>query len=449
MRHKRFSALVVMVSVALLGVAFAYANANAGAGVAPAAAARVRPVVFVHGFVGSGAQFETQALRFESNGYPAKSVAVHEYDSTFSTETQADVFTRLDRRIKQLLETTGSDKIDLLGHSLGTTLMQSYLTSDAKRAAKVAHYVNIDGAPAASPPGGVPTLAIWGEGSPARKIVGAANVYFTNQSHVQVATSPETFEQIYTFFTGRVPATTDVVPEPGGRVQLEGRAMNFPQNTGCGGKLQIFEVSGTTGARLHARPEATFRLNGDGSWGPFAARADRHYEFAIVRDGAATHHLYYQPFTRSDHWIRLLTSPPTGGIGDFVERSDHHASLTIVRYKEWWADQSFNNDELDINGVSILNAANSPRSKRVNGIFVYDAGVDGVSHLATPIPTFFALPFLTGVDDFIPGVSPANDTISITSITRGGRGHAEVINVPNWASATDVISVQFRDDLER
>ena len=69
------------------------------------------------------------------------------------------------------------------------TLMQSYLSTLGERAAKIAHYVNIDGATAAAPPGGVPTLAIWGMGNPARQIVGAENVYFPEQTHVQVATS--------------------------------------------------------------------------------------------------------------------------------------------------------------------------------------------------------------------------------------------------------------------
>ena len=443
MRNKRFGALVVTLSMVMLGVALPHAVERAGA--APGSA-RLRPVVFVHGFSGSGAEFETQAMRFTSNGYPAKKIAVHEYDSLFSTETQTDVFARLDRRIKKLLKTTGSDRVDLLGHSLGTTLMQAYLNSDPQRAARVAHYVNLDGAPASSPPGGVSTLAIWGEGAASRKIVGAANVYFTNQSHVQVVTSTETFKQIYTFFTGKAPATTDVVPERGGRVKLAGRAIIFPQNTGFDAQLQIFEVSGTTGLRLRSRPEATFRLHGDGSWGPFSGRANRHYEFAIVRP-EGVHHLYYEPFTRSDYWVRLLTSPESGGIGDVIERSDHHASLTIVRYKEFWADQAFGNDELDINGVNILNAATAPRAKRVNAIFVFDAGIDGVTHLAAPIPTVFALPFLSGVDDYLPGVSPPDDTISLTSIPRGGGGRAFVINVPNFASSTDPISVQFRDDL--
>ena len=111
---------------------------------------------------------------------------MHEYDSLFGLNTQAEVVAALDMLVDELIAETGADKIDLLGHSLGTALMQTYLNAHPARAAKIAHYVNIDGATAAAPPGGVSTLAIWGTGSPARQIVGAENVYFPNQTHVQV-----------------------------------------------------------------------------------------------------------------------------------------------------------------------------------------------------------------------------------------------------------------------
>lgn len=409
---------------------------------------RHRPVVFVHGFAGSGAQFETQALRFTSNGYPPEVVAVHEYDSLFSVETRDQVFTRLDQRIARLLDTTRADKVDLLGHSLGTTLMHEYLNSSPERAARIAHYVNLDGATAASPPGGVPTLAIWGRGSPTRKIVGASNLYLTSQTHTQVVTSVETFEEIYTFFTGKEPETTDVVAEPRDRVRVAGRAILFPQNTGVdNGTLEVYEINGATGARIDDRPEATFPLRGDGAWGPFNARAGRNYEFAIVREGAAIHHLYLEPFIRTDHWVRLLTSPPTGGIGDLIEGSERHAALVILRYKEWWGDQGANSDVLEVNGVSILNAANTPIDKRAIAVFAFDAGSDGVTDLASPIPALFGLPFITGVDVFIPGSEPPRETISIASTPRNGGGRVELINVPDWGSSTHRISVQFNDYL--
>jgi triacylglycerol esterase/lipase EstA (alpha/beta hydrolase family) len=48
------------------------------------------PMIFVHGGSGSGGQFESQAMRFESNGYPHEYVKVLEYDSqslyNFSTQ---------------------------------------------------------------------------------------------------------------------------------------------------------------------------------------------------------------------------------------------------------------------------------------------------------------------------------------------------------------------------
>ena len=39
-----------------------------------------RPIVFVHGSAGSAQQYQTQAKRFASNGYPAALVEAHEYD---------------------------------------------------------------------------------------------------------------------------------------------------------------------------------------------------------------------------------------------------------------------------------------------------------------------------------------------------------------------------------
>ena len=45
------------------------------------------PIVFVHGAAGSGAQYETQSRRFDSNGYSDVLVRAFEYDSSFATNT--------------------------------------------------------------------------------------------------------------------------------------------------------------------------------------------------------------------------------------------------------------------------------------------------------------------------------------------------------------------------
>ena len=115
--------------------------------------AKLNPVIFVHGFVGSGAQFESQQMRFTSNGYPQRLISVVEYDSTFALNTREQVYAKLDALIARATRRSGRPKVDVLGHSLGTSIMQEYLATPA-RAARVAHYVNIDGRTAAAPPGG-------------------------------------------------------------------------------------------------------------------------------------------------------------------------------------------------------------------------------------------------------------------------------------------------------
>jgi pimeloyl-ACP methyl ester carboxylesterase len=414
-----------------------------------------RPVIFVHGGSGSGAQFDTQALRLTSNGYPADRIAVHEYDSTFGTNTMEQVWAGLDALIAELLRETGADGVDLLGHSLGTTVSQGYLTSSPERAATVAHYVNIDGRTAASPPGGVDTLAVWGEGDQTRQIVGAQNYYAPDQSHVQVATSAETFTQIYRFFTGHQPKTTDVVPQRG-RIRLSGEANVFPQNQGADGfTLQIFEIDRRTGRREHRRPDATFAIGPDGAWGPFRAHAGERYEFALTRTDGSVHHLYFQPFLRSDHLVRLLTSRPGQGLDLLREPSDTSAGFGVIRYKEMWGDQGANNDTLEIDGANILNPATAPRTKRVNAMFVGDDNLDGVTDLSAPVQPWFSLPFISAVDLVVPAATPPDDTVRVEMVARAehasrshgrsGRGDEEVVNIPNWATSQNIVTITFRD----
>ena len=70
------------------------------AGAVPAS--KQRAVIFVHGFFGSGAQFESQKMRLTSNGYHERYVRDLEYDSTFGTESRQMVFTRLDALVAEL-----------------------------------------------------------------------------------------------------------------------------------------------------------------------------------------------------------------------------------------------------------------------------------------------------------------------------------------------------------
>jgi pimeloyl-ACP methyl ester carboxylesterase len=400
------------------------------------------PVIFVHGFAGSGAQFESQKMRFTSNGYPERYIRVLEYDSTFATESLPQVHAKLDRLIEDVKRETGKDSVELLGHSLGTRVSQDYLNSSPGRAADVAHYVNIDGFEADRPPGGVPTLAIWaGHGDPDRSIDGAKNVTIANQTHVQVATSEESFGEFYPFFNGEPPATSTIVRQ-GGRIEIEGRAVFFPHNRALTATaVEVWPVDRDTGRRTTAAPAASVPVGGDGAWGPVVIRSGRHYELTVVRPGIATLHYYYEPFVRGDHLVRLLYSD---AIESLVARSERHSAALVLRYKEFWGDQGAQNDVLSFNGTNACNPATCPIDKRVNAIFAYDRGLDGRTDTSSPDPVFSRLPFITGVDIFMPASRPPNGTVSVSLRSRG-EGPVRTLNFPNFPSTTDGAVVQFND----
>lgn len=410
-----------------------------------------RPVIFVHGSSGSGAQFQSQALRFASNGYPIEHLRSVDYDSPNVTE--AGVPDVLDQLIAELQAETGHDQVDLIGHSLGTFVSGSYLDSDPERAASVAHYVNVDGRPWPAPPGDVPTLAIWGESGfgsfpddVTGDIPGAENIQFEDQAHVEVATSPEAFEQMYEFFNdGEAPETTDILPEQ--EPTLAGKAVYFPQNEGVDttASLEVYEVDPATGQRLEDQPVEVLDFEADGSWGPFDAEPGASYEMVIVSEDpdARQHHFYLQPVDRSDHLIRLNTSRPQGGIGALLEQHPDSTALTITRYREWWGDQDAQSDLLVVDGNEVLNEATSPRSNNKIGVFLYDVGGDGESDLDEPVPTLFGLPFLTGVDLFLP--ADEDRSIEITLVPRGVDAEATTVHVPAWPSTEHAVSVHFRE----
>jgi pimeloyl-ACP methyl ester carboxylesterase len=430
------SVAAILVTVALLAAAPA-AEAGRGKG----RPKNVNPIIFVHGGFGSGAQFESQAMRFARNGYRSSWLRVLDYDSGFGVEDMATVHERLDALIADTKADTGRAKVDLLGHSLGTRVLQAYLSSP-QRAANVAHYVNIDGFPASSPPGGVPTLAVWaGFGTPGRTIPGATNVTIPNQTHVQVATSAQSFRHYYKFFTGRRPKRG--IKRKRGRITLAGRAVLFPQNVGVQDvDFRIYEVD-ARGRRKRSLPLASPRIGSDGSWGPVRVRAGRRHEFALSRP-TGTHHIYYEPFPRSDHLVRLLTSEPGAGADLLIEKSPRHSAAVFTRNKEFWGDQGAQSDVLEVNGTNVVNPGIAPVSKRAIAIFAFDRGSDGQSNTSTSIPIFTVLPFLTGVDLFMPSSSPTTGTVRVRLHSRGRR-RARDVSFPNFPSSTDRVSVQFHD----
>jgi hypothetical protein len=433
------------------GLAAVLASAALALGAAPAAQAQSSfaqdPVLFVHGIEGSGAQFESQKMRFMSNGYPERWVDEVDYDSTRAVGDKSAVDAQIDDAIARLKKVTGSAKVDVIAHSLGTSVMYDYLTngdSAAQRRATVGRYVNVDGQDQ-NP--GVPTLAVWaGKGTPGRKMDGAQNVIIPDSTHVQTATSAASFVEYYKFLAGHAPAH-DIVPQTGA-IEIAGKALNFPQNTGLtDATIEVWRVNGS-GRRTTTAPAYEISgLDSTGQWGPLTVEAGARYEFAIVRSGHPTLHDYYEPFVRSDYAIRLLDSD---AITTYAGARPGSESAVNIRYKELWGDQDAESDQLLINGLNVCTPNLCPISKQVNAFFAFDANRDGKTDLSSPDPALSALPFITGADVFIPASSPGGTPAGTTSfgLISRGQGPERVVNVPNWDSTTDGVIVQW-DDFEQ
>lgn len=429
-----------------------------------------RPIIMVHGFFGSANQYQTQAMRFKQNGYPNEILVAVEYDTLPFLLQDGDgmqavldeVFAEIDGHIESF-QSQGHEQVNLMGHSLGTTVSRQYLASSPERAASVARYVNIDGSGGEEAPADVPTLAIW-DFRDRGPMQNAENITFDNQGHVEVATSREAFIEMFRFLRdGDEPPMPEIIAWRNGTpVELSGRAIEFPLNTAItDGTVEIYRINGATGQRTSQQPVFSQVPDENGHWGPFAARAGAHYEFVIARDGVVDQHSFSEPPVRDNHMIRLLTLPSDGDfniIGDLIRSSPDHTNLVILRDKEFWADQA-DNDLLTINDQTITTPELTPREGGSAlggsiGIFVFDSDTDdgetpeshqaGQSNLTVPEPVISQLPFILGVDMFL-ATEPAGGTISVSLAGRNTTGETRVVNVPNLPSDEYRVGIRFND----
>jgi lipase/uncharacterized protein/lipase (class 2) len=452
------------------------------AAVAPASAKAkkmpMNPILIVHGFESSGANFESQTMRFESNGYPHSWVATIDYNSTAAVGNPTEVHEQIDKAIAELKQRTGRSQVDLVGHSEGTSVDYSYLTEGEKAAERdknVAAYINMDGQEKLPP---VPTLALWAEKSMGtiaahREIKGATNVTIPNETHVQQSTSATSFIQMYKFLRGKAPKH-DILAQrkKEGPIEVAGKAVDFPANTGLAGStVRIWPVDAggfryVTGPKSF--PVATISITtggqGEGEWGPVDVEKGQRYEFEVEQASQPTLHIYYPPFPRSDYQLRLQAQPA-------LEASGKHAGsvgVVSVRYKEMWGDagglpgsSEQERDELKFNGLNICVPVICPLTKVVNAIFVGEgAKHPKETNLSEPNPTYSSIPFITGAEVYIPATSKSvtsdvpTETVKVQLNSRGegptGSAEAkaktlEEMSVPNWDSSTNQIELEWHD----
>jgi pimeloyl-ACP methyl ester carboxylesterase len=403
----------------------------------------ILPIVMVHGLIGSGDSYELQMLRFASNDYPLDLLHTFEWN-TLDPDFDRHI-ANLDALIESILLETGSDQIDLVGHSLGAVLSFDYC-SRTERAVKIRH-VALIGMPFRDTPAGtedqpVPTLNIW---SPFDRVVttgtdiqGATNLKLQGKDHFEVASSVESFEGMYRFFRNKMPATSSVAAQA--NPVISGKVLSFAENiSGEGATLEIFELDKETGQRLRAQADATFIIGSDNRWGPFQTSTGARYEFTVStgKSGDRKLRFYKEPFVRENKNVIIRYSPPEGSLFKLV------FDLLIPRNNDLAIKTYFNPSQATIVGRDKLFVdeieLSTPKFANPNfstvALFLLDVNENGISD-GTPIPLLREIPALSVGDVYFPVSAD-----SISKFTFNGR----TLTVPGSKSVEEGICIAVFD----
>ncbi len=389
------------------------------------------PIVFIHGFAGSAQQYESQAMRFVANGYPIERIRALDHDGE-GLDTNMFV-TQADQLIDEVRSELGVDKVYLVGHSRGTFVSSSYLGT-AQRAAKVAKYVSLDGSGcSAAMSAGVPCDA-------------PSQANLSGHKHVEVATSAESFKRQFQFLIGKPPTIVDLVAQDA-PIEISGRAVNFPANTGRAGvTLEIWELDSATGHRATGTALATFEIDASGDWGPLVVDPRKHYELVLMSD-ELNHHFYPQPFLRCNRLVRLLSGPADSESRVNTNTGDGHAALVAMRMREWMTTDVLEIGTKSASGgdQAAVNAIVSSVGDANIAIFLHDDTGSPKRSSLSALAAFTGGAFQAGVDVYMPASDPPDGTITLTNMPRGDRSKPQVLNVPNWASTNHTVTVMFSD----
>ncbi len=395
-----------------------------------------RPIVMVHGALASGDTYELQFQRFESNGYCPEHLFVLDWNTL---NFGGDATGELDALIDQVIAQTGFDKVDLAGHSAGSSTSYSYL-SDPARAAKVAHYIHLAGNPQAGPAGPdgeVPTMNVWSEDDlivTGGEIPGAENVFQTGKDHYEVATSKATFLEMYEFFNDEAPEWEDIIGEA--TVNISGRVVTFGENTPmAAATVNIYQVDSLTGNRINATPDFTLTSDDNGRYGPVNLPSCVTYEFEVNtgQAGDRTVHYYREGFLRSDQLVYLRTIPTSGIGGILLGGLPQDDDQTVLAFYSGSRAVINGRDELTVAGSELATPEFTAPINSTIAMFYYDGNNNQTTDLTGIGGSWALVPtFLAAVDMYHP-TEPAG---SIELELNGKK-----LVVPNLKSGTDGVIV--------
>ena len=265
-------------------------------------------------FTGSkapAAQFESQKMRFMSNGYPAGWFDEVDYNSTRAVGDKSEVDQQIDDAIAALKQRTGKSQVDVVAHSLGTSVMYDYLTERGHGRPAQGERRPLHKRRRPEPESRRADACRMGGQGHARPQHGRRAERHDPQPDARPDLHLDGVVRRVLQVPDRSPAGTRHQPAERA-IQIAGKALNFPENSGASGAtVQIWPLN-DNGQRTSTSPVASIAITdgstGGGAWGPVTVQAGKRYEFALVRPALPTLHIYYEPFVRSDYTLRLLQS---------------------------------------------------------------------------------------------------------------------------------------------
>lgn len=374
-----------------------------------------RPVVFIHGFLASGDTYAGQIQRFIKAGYCANRLFVFDWNSVSGNGKKTDSL--LSAFIDNVLSHTGSNQIDLVGHSAGGGLGRGFLI-DSVSANKVAHYIHLGSRKWFYEFNWFKNNRCMNIYSAGDKVIGtgagdvggAVNLDLKDKDHYEVATSEETFEAMYKFLNeDRLPPKAKTKATS---IKISGRAVLLGDNEPVrNGFINVYQLHPKSGQRLSATPVAMLSVNSKGYWGAFAASKKKYYEFELTTDEKSqrTISYFFEPFAQSNQYVYLRGFPQGNMIGmmlgNLPVKNDQSAIVIYSANKAMIAGR----DSVTVNGTPVSSAVLTPASKTIISSFIFDDG-DGKTS-GNGLKQFSAAPFIGGVDVNLPVSNKKGNTI--------------------------------------
>jgi hypothetical protein len=390
------------------------------------------PLVFIHGFLGSGDTYSTQFQRFIANGYLPSQLHVFDWNSVGAKN---NTINQLDSFINMVLANTGANRVNLVGHSAGGGVGYGYL-NDADRALKVAKYVHIGSSKQTKPAGNngqISTLNIYSLGDKVVKagdIPGALNVQQKESDHYEVATSEASFWEMFHFFNPSITNQQKVKIKK--QPIIAGKACLMGENTPLANAVvEVYGFSLNRGKRMDEKPIFKYNTDQQGNWGPFKAQAAVAYEFVLKpAGGQRTVHYFHEPFTSDDPLVYLRALPKTGMTALLLNTLPSNDQQSVLAIFSSNRAVIAGRDSLTIDGLNLASETISPASKTAIAHFIFENG-DGNS-TGNLIPTFKSIPFMNGIDFLL----DPNDTKPVHIFYNGKH-----YNLPKIKSASEGIMV--------